>query len=544
MEFKEFYDDHERVLDSKEFKGLNESDIFFGESIVLGESNGKETKGRVYTAFNGVCGTIMETALPPSVEKDIKSRSAEMEPVEDELEDEEKADGEEDEVVEEADDELETSDDYTGDDPEIADIYKKTDEPIKKAKEKDIEDIKKHYNTGKKFEIGNIKISDKVAVFNMTLATTCPSDNRRMCFASESCYAKKTEAMYPDSKMYRKRQMSYWAKCSAKEFVEDLLTAIEKSGSKGKKIQYLRFNESGDFRNQGDVSKASEIASALKGKGITTYTYTARKDLNFGGASFICRGSGYPDLCKNGYTVIYDSEEYPKGIESEGDFTACPMKGCGESCLFCMSEKVYNITFPNHGGNVVVDKMVSERYKHLYAGGDYEPLHYGYVNGEGNYFVIPVQDDSGRFMFTKKNNQIKFGLLYGRKESAEEELENVKELIIKSGGISKKDFTNALDTLRVYDFEEYGAEKRAETKQKIVKGMIDPDEIRKQYVKAKSKGRARALSAFYKKIAGEMFPEKSPKQLSALVDKVKMWAFKSKIPFSDRKKIEARLKKG
>ena len=45
---------------------------------------------------------------------------------------------------------------------------------------------------------------------------------------------------------------------------------------------HFRFSESGDFRNQADVDKMTEIALVLKDtRGVETYGYTNRRDLNF-----------------------------------------------------------------------------------------------------------------------------------------------------------------------------------------------------------------------------------------------------------------------
>jgi len=54
----------------------------------------------------------------------------------------------------------------------------------------------------------------------------------------------------------------------------------------------LRFSESGDFRTQKDVDKASAIADLLD---VPVWTYTARRDLDFTNlpANFTVNGSGY-----------------------------------------------------------------------------------------------------------------------------------------------------------------------------------------------------------------------------------------------------------
>ncbi len=94
------------------------------------------------------------------------------------------------------------------------------------------------------------------------------------------CYAKKAEKQYPNVLPYRLRQQEYWNNTTAPDFVANLVQSYSNYLKKGK-IKYLRFNESGDMANVGDLIKLNEIAKLLKDHNIVVYTYTAIKDILF-----------------------------------------------------------------------------------------------------------------------------------------------------------------------------------------------------------------------------------------------------------------------
>ena len=150
-------------------------------------------------------------------------------------------------------------------------------------------------------------------------------------------------------------------------------------------IKYFRFNESGDFGSQGDVDKMSKIASMLKEKlGIITYSYTARKDLSFGGVSFNIKGSGYPTLTKNGHCIVFpENEDSPKGY-----FECAAMKS-GVSCLLGCAKCAItndNVAFKQHSGlGSAVDKVVCDRYKKVYVGEEFVP--------DGDTIIVKTQKD-------------------------------------------------------------------------------------------------------------------------------------------------------
>lgn len=185
------------------------------------------------------------------------------------------------------------------------------------------------------FSFGNRKIPKDTAIFNMTPAKECPSEKLGLCTICNKCYAKKAERMYKDCLPYRYRQMNYWNNIDSNTFVNDFSNILSR-----KKIvtKYLRVSESGDFKNQSDVQKLSEIAEQLKGK-VKVYTYTARKDLNFDNLSknLTVNGSGF--MISNNFYVIKNKSEMIDKYICLGD--------CGK-CNLCKSAGYKNIAVLEH----------------------------------------------------------------------------------------------------------------------------------------------------------------------------------------------------
>lgn len=194
-------------------------------------------------------------------------------------------------------------------------------------------------------KFGNHKLGDDTAIFNMGTATDCPSRKRGLCEVSNQgikCYALKAEQQYPKTvPAARERQKEYWQTHSASEITTDFLRKIVR---RRKETLYLRFNESGDFESQSDVTKLSLVADGLlSAEGIRTYGYTARRDLDFSGAKFLVKGSGH-DVGNNGKTIVIG----PKDIVPAG-FLECPggKKGCSR-CNLCKIDTKLNIAFRVH----------------------------------------------------------------------------------------------------------------------------------------------------------------------------------------------------
>lgn len=177
------------------------------------------------------------------------------------------------------------------------------------------------------FSFDNSKVPYTTAVFNMTSATDCPSDKLGLCQVNTAehkrCYALRTEKMFPKTCLvYKRKQAEFWVTVNSEWFVNNLMQATKK-----RKITALRFNESGDFRNQADVNQAENIADILwHNFKVKTYCYTARRDLDFSKVKYlIIMGSGFtkPGI-KGMFKAIKNKADKPKGFGlCCGDCTKC-----------------------------------------------------------------------------------------------------------------------------------------------------------------------------------------------------------------------------
>jgi hypothetical protein len=178
---------------------------------------------------------------------------------------------------------------------------------------------------GKLFAYGNRKLPKHTAIFNMAPAMLCPADALGMCQLADSkkCYAMKPERQYKATLPYRKRQMEFWLSCTAREFVEKFTEDACR-----KRLKNLRFNEAGDFHHQSCVDKAEEIAQLLwNEKGIRTYGYTARMDLDYSGCKILVL-NGSNEMIGNRFKIVY----------SQGDLDLHKKEGgaiCIQDCRKC-----------------------------------------------------------------------------------------------------------------------------------------------------------------------------------------------------------------
>lgn len=169
---------------------------------------------------------------------------------------------------------------------------------------------------------GNKKIPKTTAIFNMGRAFDCPSEKLGLCEVAEICYAKKGERQYPRCAPYRERQKQYWLEVNPYNFAAEFLQAIKR---KHIKIDALRLNESGDFWSQECVFKADTIAEVLAQADIKTYTYTARKDLDFTQVEYMyVNGSGF---YKEGINNIFEAVDQftGKNLRCLADCNKCTM---------------------------------------------------------------------------------------------------------------------------------------------------------------------------------------------------------------------------
>jgi len=208
-------------------------------------------------------------------------------------------------------------------------------------------------NAGLEVSQGNTKIGLDTLIFNMGSAETCPSKALGLCKLGKKCYAMKPERIYPGCLPYRDRQETYWKTASAKDIASALSEIINKRNKKQRVIDYVRFNESGDFWSQEDIAKLDTIAGYVRAEtGVFIYGYTARKDLDFQGVvSFSVKGSGH-SAGNNGEAIAVKASKLAnlkhKGIYEQAGkkYTVCLMD-CSK-CNFCKVHDGRNIVFPIH----------------------------------------------------------------------------------------------------------------------------------------------------------------------------------------------------
>ena len=183
---------------------------------------------------------------------------------------------------------------------------------------------------------GNLKIGDDTIIFNITAAHDCPSDAAGLCNISKECYAKKAELIRPKVLPYRRDQERLWDDITVEDFADVIFDVY--CNSKGKKIKYLRINESGDYRTQKDITKLKHIVELLNNKCmeqdipyIIVYFYTKRIDLDFSTLSsytnIVINGSGF--MLYNNLDIINSIKDYKKKKDTwlcNDDCTIC--KAC------------------------------------------------------------------------------------------------------------------------------------------------------------------------------------------------------------------------
>ena len=184
---------------------------------------------------------------------------------------------------------------------------------------------------------GNAKLPSTTMIFNMGSAKDCPSRKLGLCKVAGICYARKAEIMYPNVLPSRDSQAIDWSN-TAQVIYKRMKVILNR---KRNKINLFRFNESGDFYSQQCITKLNYIAERLLAEfGITTYGYTARKDLDFSNASFLVKGSGH-DSGNNGKTIVIRTID-----DLPCDYSACI--GDCKVCSMCSQHDSKNIAFVKH----------------------------------------------------------------------------------------------------------------------------------------------------------------------------------------------------
>lgn len=130
-------------------------------------------------------------------------------------------------------------------------------------------------------KLGNGKLDRSVMIFNTGSGLDCPSYARGNCtLGCGICYAQKFERLRPAVLNYRRMQAAIWDSFDGPYLRDMFLQYVDQKKKRGIRIDFFRYNESGDFKSMVDVMKLATIAKALHDEhGIVTYGYTAAAHL-------------------------------------------------------------------------------------------------------------------------------------------------------------------------------------------------------------------------------------------------------------------------
>ena len=142
-----------------------------------------------------------------------------------------------------------------------------------------------------KIKRGNKKLSRDTFIINITSYTDCPSRHMGFCALGNKCYARNPELRFKASLSYKRMQETIWDNTTAESIAYQLISIQQGAYHKAR---YLRFSEAGDFKSQVDIDKMDIIAKMIKPYGLTTYGYTARRDLDYSNVQhMIVNGTGF-----------------------------------------------------------------------------------------------------------------------------------------------------------------------------------------------------------------------------------------------------------
>lgn len=139
------------------------------------------------------------------------------------------------------------------------------------------------------FSVGNAKLSPDTLIINFTSAFGCPSAVQ--CPISQAaCYAVAGENRLKDTRSKNVKVHKLLAKCNSEgklgRFFKIAELYINLLKDTKMPIKWVRFNEAGDFPNQGVLDAATQFAKDVEEKyGVKCMAYTARGDLDFSNAS-------------------------------------------------------------------------------------------------------------------------------------------------------------------------------------------------------------------------------------------------------------------
>ena len=136
----------------------------------------------------------------------------------------------------------------------------------------------------------NSKIGSDTVILNMDTAKDCVSARLGFC-SMQGCYSLRKEIMRPKAYAADVRQKEQWNCLTSEVYIK----AIKKIKEIDPTIKYIRFNESGDFRDENDIKKFKHIADNIPE--LIFYTYSHRLDLKDSlknlGSNIVLQGSGF-----------------------------------------------------------------------------------------------------------------------------------------------------------------------------------------------------------------------------------------------------------
>ena len=178
-------------------------------------------------------------------------------------------------------------------------------------------------------EKGNRKLPSTWYIANTGSGTECVADRLMLCdygvnHGDGSCYCIKAERLYSDSLPCRRNNERNWDKITSHNFLAEFIYGLliaSKQATKNK-MNVLRFNESGDIKNEVSLMGMEYVAHHLKDIGVPTTVYTHRWDMK----QFLLLSK---DIVLNGSDFMLDNE-----FRVVDEFSGEHLKCCGD-CGLC-----------------------------------------------------------------------------------------------------------------------------------------------------------------------------------------------------------------
>jgi len=192
--------------------------------------------------------------------------------------------------------------------------------------------------------LGNRKLQDDIAIFNLPHRRTCPGATPE---CKKYCYAQKAERLYKATLPYRELNFKT---SKTKHFVKDVIAALSNIQHK---VRAVRIHESGDFYNQEYLNKWVEIAKAFPKIIFTAYTKSLH--LNFTEAKrlknmvlFASIDPTTPKYMLDRNTLKYKATVIKPGQKIPRGYFECPGSCRNFNCTHCYHKKTKNVAFHQH----------------------------------------------------------------------------------------------------------------------------------------------------------------------------------------------------